>query len=108
MRITAFEYERGIAGSRDLGNKLFSIYLPTPGNLAQSYVANWQQFDAGLVGAAADKAGGSGADAAAAAFSGGVGLAAAPMIAGAAAEKLLSKFANKEKIMEALKAGATD
>ena len=60
MLITAFQYKRGIQGNgvKDIGTKLFSVYVPMPGNMAQSYGANWAQFEGGIPAAAAATSGG--------------------------------------------------
>lgn len=62
MLFSAFRYQRGIQQKVDLGNRAFSIALPMPGNLAQAYGAQWQQFDAGMAGAAVAATGKTSAD----------------------------------------------
>ena len=58
---SAFKYQRGIQQSFDTGARIFSIALPMPGNMGQAYGARWQQFDAGIIGAATSiEAGGTG------------------------------------------------
>lgn len=91
MVYSAFKYERGIGavGKNELGERIFSIALPMPGNIAQAYNAEWAQFEAGVAGlAAATFSSGKGAGAATAGVIGAAAGGAISGLLGSITEKL--------------------